>query len=95
MSTASTPVDKHGSPVAVGSRVRLVQLPQSLLNELPEDEVAALRSMLGEVFEVTEIDKYGKPWIGKGWSAPDKGEYKGHSLALDAAEMELVDEHAL
>jgi hypothetical protein len=70
-------------------------LPQSLLNKLPADEVAALRSMLGEVFEVTEIDAYGKPWIGKGWSAPEEGQYKGHSLALEAAEMELVDGHAL
>jgi hypothetical protein len=95
MSKAPTPVDKHGRPVAVGSRVRLVQLPQSLLNDLPADEVAALRSMLGEVFEVTEIDAYGKPWIGKGWSDPDKGEYKGHSLALEPSEMELVDAHAL
>jgi len=95
MSKEPTPVDMHGKPVAVGSRVRLVQLPQSLLNELPADEVAELHSMLGHVFEVTEIDAYGKPWIGKGWSNPGKGEYKGHSLALEAAEMELVGEHAL
>lgn len=89
------PVDKHGRVVAIGSRVRLLQLPSSLLNDLPEDEVEALRSMLGEIFEVTEIDEYGKPWIGKGWSSPEKGQYTGHSLALDSTEMELVDEPVL
>lgn len=90
-----TPVDKHGRVVAIGSRVRLIQLPSSLLSELPKDEVEALRSMVGEIFEVTEIDEYGKPWIGKAWSSPEEGQYAGHSLALDSEEMELVDEHAL
>ena len=90
-----SPVDKHGRAIAIGSRVRLIQLPTSLLGELPEDEVEALRSMVGEVFVVTEIDQYGKPWIGKGWNSPEKGDYTGHSLALDPTEMELVDEGAL
>ena len=90
-----SPVDKHGRAVAIGARVRLIQLPTSLLSELPEDEVEILRSMVGEVFEVTEIDQYGKPWIGKSWSSPEKGEYTGHSLALDPTEIELVYEEAL
>lgn len=50
--------------------------------------------MVGEIFDVTEIDEYGKPWIENGWSSPEEGQYTGHSLALDAEEMELVDEHA-
>jgi hypothetical protein len=90
-----SPIDKYGRTVAVGSRVRLIRLSDSLLSELPEDEVEALRSMVGEVFEVTEIDEYDKPWIGKGWSDPNKGHYTGHSLALASEEMELVDEEAL
>lgn len=51
-----------------------------------------VKSMIGDVSEVTEIDKYGAPWVGKGWnSALEDGQaYKGHSLALDSAEMEIV-----
>jgi hypothetical protein len=89
-----TPVDRLGRSVTVESRVRLVKVSESLLRELPADEVERLRSMPGEEFEVAEIDKYGSPWIGKGWSNPDEGTYHGHTLALDADEMELVDDPA-
>lgn len=85
-------IDKFGRPVAVGSRVRLVQLSPSFLKSLPGDEREQIVSMIGKVFEVTEIDGYGCAWVGKGWSNPDAGEYVGHSLGLDTHEMELVDE---
>jgi hypothetical protein len=47
--------------------------------------------MIGEVFEVYEIDEYGSPWVGKGWSLDGGEAYKGHHVALESAEMELVD----
>jgi len=89
------PKDKNGRPVAVGARVRLIELSPRFLESLPVDEIEDVRSMIGEVFEVTEIDQYGSAWVGKGWSLPDEGRYMGHSLALDANEMELVDDNTL
>jgi len=89
------PKDKHGRPVTVGSRVRLLELSPRFLESLPADEIEDVRSMIGEVFEVDEIDQYGCAWVGKGWSIPEEGKYTGHSLALDANEMELVDDHTL
>jgi hypothetical protein len=86
-----SPIDKHGRVVRVGARVRLLLVSETLLRDLPKDEVADLRSMVGEIFEVVEIDEYGKPWIGKGWSSSEGGQYRGHSIALDSDEMELVD----
>jgi hypothetical protein len=46
--------------------------------------------MVGEVFEVYEIDEYGAAWVEKAW-LNESGDYShGDSLALDAHEMEVV-----
>lgn len=54
--------DRHGQPVTVGSHVRVLSIPESVLRPLPPDERADLESMLGEVFEVYEIDEWGQAW---------------------------------
>jgi hypothetical protein len=86
------PKDRNGRAVAIGSRVRIVSLSESLLATLPDNEKDDVKSMIGEVFEVYEIDKYGSPWVGKGWNSADGETYKGHDIALDSSEMELVDD---
>ena len=87
------PTDRNGRVVRLGSRVRLLSLPGQWLQDLPEDERADVLSMAGEVFEVTEIDTNGYPWIGKTWPDDDEGgAYRGHSIALEPHEMELVDD---
>ena len=85
------PKDRDGRIVRVGSRVRIVSLSQSFLDSLPDDEKDDVKSMIGEVFEVYEIDEYGSAWVGKGWSLEGGEAYKGHHVALEPAEMELVD----
>jgi hypothetical protein len=92
---AAVPKDRNGRNVSVGARVRIVSLSDSFLLSLPEDEIDDVRSMIGEVFEVYEIDKYGCAWVGKGWMNEDGGDYRGHSVALEPEEMEVVDEPAL
>ena len=87
--------DHNGREVRVGTRVRIIALSESLLSSLPEDEVDDVRSMIGEVFEVTEIGPYGHAWVGKGWMNDEGDKYCGHSLALASEEMEVVDERAL
>jgi hypothetical protein len=72
--------------------VRLVGLSGKWLDELPEDEKVRVLSMIGEVFEVEEIDKYGSPWISKSWPDEEAGRCFSHSLALAPEEMELVNE---
>lgn len=89
------PRDRNGRSVMVGTRVRIVGLSESLLGSLPEDEVDDVRSMIGEIFEVTEIDQYGHAWVGKGWMNDEQDRYRGHSVALDPEEMEVVDDPAL
>jgi hypothetical protein len=89
------PKDRNGRDVAVGSRVRVVALSQSFIESLPEDERDDVNSMVGQVFEVYEIDDYGSPWVEKGWHTEAGEAYRSHSLALSADEMEVVDDGAV
>ncbi len=82
---AVMPVDCHGQPVTVGTRVRVLKIASWLERDLPSEEVSDLQSMVGEVFEVFEIDQYGQPWIEKVWQ-----DRHSHALALDPDEMEVV-----
>jgi hypothetical protein len=87
--------DKHGRTVVVGAQVPLLELSPRFLESLPADELEDVRSMIGEVFDVYEMDEYGCAWVEKGWPIPDEGQYMSHSLALESHEMELVDDNAL
>jgi hypothetical protein len=96
MSSSSTqPKDCNGRPVKVGARVRLLSLSGQWLDELPSDEKQDILSMIGEVFEVEEIDEHGHPWVRKSWPNEEEGMCNSHSIALESQEMELVDDNAL
>ena len=51
--------DRNGKKVLVGSRVRVVAIAAFLERDLPPEEWECVRSMLGEVFEIYEIDGWG------------------------------------
>lgn len=91
----SQPQDCNGRPVKVGARVRLVSLSGKWLDELPPDEKRDVLLMIGEVFEVEEIDEHGHPWIRKSWPNEEEGKCHSHSIALESQEMKLVDDTAL
>jgi len=89
---APVPKDRDGNDVAVGTTVRVLSLSGRWLDEIPEDERARVLSMVGETFQVYEIDSYGRPWVMKEWHGVD-----GHpdvflveDVALDADEMLVV-----
>jgi hypothetical protein len=81
--------DRNGKQVMVGSRVRLIGLPGTWVEELPEQERIDVTSMIGEVFTVKEVDE-GRAEISKWWDDGD-GVSHGHSIWLDPFEMEVVD----
>lgn len=89
------PLDKNGSAVRVGARVRLLSLSGKWLDELPQDEKRDVLSMVGEIFEIEEVDEYGHPWVRKSWPNEEDGTCHSHSIALEPHEMELVSEPAL
>ena len=89
------PKDKDGNIVKVGARVRLLSLSGKWFDELPAEEKQDVLSMVGEVFEIEEIDEYGHPWVRKSWPNEEEGKCHSHSVALESNEMELVHEKSL
>jgi len=84
------PTDCNGVELDVGSRIRLLSLSGQWFNELPSDEIAEVKSMIGGLFVVEEIDNYGQPWIRKSWMDSVEGTCRGHSIALEPHEAECV-----
>ena len=84
-----SPVDRLGNPVAVGTRVRVLQITPSLKDRLPANEWQELETMVGQVFEVCQLDEYGWAWVEKWFESDADGRFC-HRLALAADEMEVV-----
>jgi hypothetical protein len=81
--------DCSGRRVEVGTKVRVLKVPYSLMQDLPPDEERDLRTMIGEVFVICDIDEYA--WVEKWWRDEDDRESsRCHSLALGSDEMEVV-----
>lgn len=91
MEDAPETKDRNGRTVRLGSRVRIVHLSQEFLNSLPEDERPLVLEMLGNIFEVDEIDSHGSAWVTKCWDRRD-GTYDAHGIGLSCSEMELAPE---
>jgi hypothetical protein len=83
--------DINGTPVYVGSRVRVLKISNSVLALLSEADAEATRAMFGSVLEVTEIDEFGGAWVEDSWQGAD-GVAVFHSLGLGPQQMEVVSE---
>ena len=79
--------------IRVGDRVRLLGLPDWLLNNLPESEQVEMRSFIGRTALLDEIDKYGYFWIGFGTTEEhgDEARYSGHSFCVPREFIEIVN----
>lgn len=78
-------MDIRGRRVRLGAHVRVLKIAPWLLVRLDASDKLRVRSMVGQVFRVGEIDKHGHPWVSREFPGNDL-----HSLALGAPEMELV-----
>ena len=82
------PKDVNGKDVVAGSKVKVLSIDEALLKALPSDEIADVKSMVGEVFEVYETNgQYAS--VEKWWNRGE-GRTESHSIALTKHEMELV-----
>lgn len=57
------PRDRDGTPVGVGDRVTILEIPDWLVHDLPAHEAASIRACAGQSMEVGEIDRYGYLWM--------------------------------
>jgi hypothetical protein len=84
-----TTTDGSGQLVRVGATVRIVQIHDSTTTDLPELEKERVLSMLGDAFEVYEIDEWGQAWVEKNWHEGEEL-IDSHSLGLEPAQMVLI-----
>ena len=81
-------VDAQGQLIAVGDDARILSIPQWLTHDLPEEEVASLKTREGTIMRVLEIDARGYVWFGTDNSGrwfclrPSEVQVVGRELAL-------------
>ena len=88
------PKDLYGKEFKVGTRVRLLHhVYGEWFDCLPEDEKSDLESMLGEIFEITEINKSGYASIEKWWGGEKENcvHSMGHSISVEGKQIEVVE----
>ena len=66
----------------------MVSVASSVLDRLEAPERERVLSMVGESFDVYEIDEWGAAWVEKWWNESDD-EASSHSLGLHPTEMEV------
>ena len=76
-------------PVTVGTRVRVLAVKPSIPARLSRREAARVMSMVGEEFEVSDIDEYGGVWVTKIWPRSG-GRFETHSISLTSEQMLVV-----
>jgi hypothetical protein len=81
--------DRNGTPVSVGTVVRVVSVSDNLLKQVPEQEAVDLKSMVGTALSVYEVDSSGFAWVEKIWGIGEENSYS-HALALAPSEMEVL-----
>jgi hypothetical protein len=81
---ARTTTDGSAKLVKVGDLVRVVSIPQGGSRSLIPADVAALTSMVGETFEIREIDESGTAWV---WREMHSGR---RGVGLSPEKMRLV-----
>jgi hypothetical protein len=75
--------------VIEGDTVRVLNIDSSIIEKLEMEEQKDVRSMIGKIFKVEEIDEYGGAWVTQWWDRED-GKKESHSLTLSPEEMEIV-----
>ena len=79
--------DIDGAKVYVGDTVKVLEIDPAIKPE--PDELERVMSMLGEEFEVEEIDEYGCAWVTKWWPITES-EIDANGISLSSNQMKLV-----
>lgn len=80
------------TPFSKGSTVRIIGIPDWLINDLPEDEKREISSFIGQEAVIEKIDQYGYIWVGFGSSTEIKNisYYSGHSFAITEEYLQII-----
>lgn len=81
--------DCEGNEAAVGDRIEVLSIYEGLLNQLPEEELPHIKSMLHAVLEIEEITDDGYATVGK-WVDEGDDRHSYYGLSLLPHEFRLV-----
>lgn len=82
-------LDRNGRVVRAAARVRIITVPATLLESIPEDESRVLKRMIDQVFTVDEVSDDGLAWV-EFWQSGETGCSWLTCFGLAPSEMELV-----
>lgn len=81
--------DQYDTPIHVGDFIRLLAVRKSVLARLDSKDQVRIAGLIGQTFQVYEIDEWGGAWIKAEWNEKN-GRLASHSLMLDSGSMEKV-----
>jgi hypothetical protein len=81
--------DCFGRIVRIGDRIRIVGFSKQFMDSLLPGDHDQISEMIGNLFEVEEIDEAGQAWVTMWWNSED-AEMDGHGIGLAPSEMELL-----
>ena len=77
-----SPLDRAGNLVREGEPVRILEIPDWLVHDLPEHEAAAVRACAGTEMVVNEIDSHGYFWV-RAITVESESEYSAQSFVME------------
>lgn len=81
--------DRHGNEVAVGDKVRVLEICEDFLQSLPAEERRHIISMLGNEYVIDDFPEPGKASVSTEWDYADGSRGYG-GLYMLGHEFELV-----
>jgi hypothetical protein len=77
--------DRDGAQVSPGDHAYLVELPESLIHDQPEDEQKEMRGHVGKSVLVERIENERLVWVGFGTTheVGDDARHSGHSFSIE------------
>ena len=82
-------IDRHGNPIEVGDIVRVLEIPQCVLDTLDDEERPNIEAMLNNEYAVDELPEPGKASVSVWWKFED-GDHGYGGLYMLSHEFELV-----
>jgi len=76
------PYDAEGNELKTGDIVKILHIPEWLLNNLDEEATKIIKSCEWSLMTIYEIDDYGYMWVEKPILETDD-EYESHSFSME------------
>jgi len=76
-------------PVNIGTKIKILEISEELLSKLPDEEVVELKTMIGEIHKIIEIEEWGGVWVEKEFIYSDN-QISYQKICLDPNEIQII-----